>query len=67
MSSALWVERCHQKATVAQQHGLAVQLGQHLNSRADLGDARRADEDAADRALTIGSSRSASKLATCRP
>src|SRR4051812_5350751 len=40
------VERRDEHAAVAQQHGLAVQLGQHFH-RARVADARRADEHAA--------------------
>ena len=38
---------------VAQQHGLAVELGEHLDARSDLAHARRTDEDAAQRRQSI--------------
>src|SRR5215211_9150016 len=45
----LGVERRDEETPVAQQHGLAVVLGQHLDVRAGLADSRCADEDAAER------------------
>src|SRR5689334_849356 len=45
----LGVERRDQHAAVAQQHRLAVERSQHLHFRAGLRDARRADEDTAQR------------------
>src|SRR4051794_30388881 len=45
----LRVERRNQDAAVAQQHGLALELGQHLDARAGVRDARRADEYATQR------------------
>src|SRR5947199_3834088 len=45
----LWVERGHDDTSLAQEHGLAVELGQHLNLRPDLADAGRADEDSTQR------------------
>src|SRR6187551_3789047 len=44
----LGVERGDEHHAVAQQHRLAVELGQHLDARADVPHARRADEDAAE-------------------
>src|SRR3954447_9256248 len=41
-------------AAVAQQHRLAVEVGEHLHLRPDLADARRADEHAAQRLLVPG-------------
>src|SRR6478672_8072865 len=46
----LGVERGGEHQAVAQQHRLTVELGQHLDPRADVAHARRADEDAAERA-----------------
>ena len=43
------MERRDEHAPVAQQHRLAVELGQHLDVRADVADTRSADEDAAER------------------
>src|SRR4029078_12980248 len=40
----LRVERRDEEAAVAEQHRLAVELGEHLDARPGLGDARRADE-----------------------
>src|SRR5215213_9420744 len=45
----LGVERRDEETPVAQQHGLAVVLGQHLDVRAGLANSRCADEDAAER------------------
>ena len=45
----LRMERRDEEAPVAQQHRLAVQLGEHLDVRPELGDPRRADEDPAQR------------------
>src|SRR5438093_2929800 len=45
----LWVERGHDDTSLAQEHGLAIELGQHLNLRPDLADAGRADEDSTQR------------------
>src|SRR3954467_3002496 len=45
----LGVERGDEHAALAQQHRLAVELGQHLDAGTDLGDPRRADEDASQR------------------
>src|SRR5215211_5526180 len=47
----LRVERRDQDATVAQQHRLAVELGQHLDVRAHLRHSRCTDEDTAQRPL----------------
>src|SRR6187402_747770 len=43
----LGVERREQEASVADEHGLAVVLREHLDACADLAHARRPDEDAA--------------------
>src|SRR6188472_4104501 len=45
----LRVERRDQHTALSQQDGLAVVLGQHLHTGAVAADARRADEDAAQR------------------
>src|SRR6188508_3722653 len=45
----LRVERGGEHHAVAQQHGLAVVLSEHLDARADVANARRADEDPAER------------------
>src|ERR687888_350748 len=45
----LRMERRHEQPALAQQHGLPVQLRKHFDSRARIGDARRADEDPAQR------------------
>src|SRR5690242_10617185 len=45
----LRMERGDEDAAVAEQDRLAVELGQHLDAASSLGDARRADEDAAQR------------------
>src|SRR5690242_3722460 len=45
----LGVERRDEHPAVAQQHRLAVELGQHLDAGARLGHPRRADEDPAQR------------------
>src|SRR6186997_402833 len=50
----LRMERRDQHAALAQQHGLAVELGQHLDARSGLGDAGRANEDTAERLLLSG-------------
>ena len=47
----LGVERGDEDTPVAQQHGLAVELGQHLHVGSDVADARRADEHSPERAL----------------
>src|SRR5262245_2463105 len=47
----LRVKRRHQDAALAQQHGLAVELGKHVDVRSHLRDPRRADEDASQRPL----------------
>ena len=50
----LGVERREQQAAVAHEHGLAVELAEHLDLRAEVADAWRADEDAAQRDLVAG-------------
>src|SRR6476661_1870865 len=50
----LRVERGDEHAALAQQHRVALVLGQHLHARARLDDARRADEDAAQRLVLAG-------------
>ena len=50
----LGVERRDQEAPLADEHGLAVQLRQHLDVGAGLAHARRADEDAAQRLVVAG-------------
>src|SRR4051812_17627473 len=45
----LRVERRGQEAAVADQHGLAVELGEHLDAFAGVADPRRSDEDAPQR------------------
>jgi hypothetical protein len=47
----LGMERSNEDAAVPQEHGLAIQLGQHLDVRADVAHARRADEHAPERAI----------------
>src|SRR5438270_8647789 len=56
VAGQLGVERGDQETTLAEQHRLALVLGQHLDLRPDLAHARRADEDAAQRlVLTVQS------------
>src|SRR5213595_1998476 len=43
----LRVERRDEEAPLPEQHRLAVELGEHLDLRAEVAHARRADEDAA--------------------
>src|SRR2546423_14109584 len=50
----LGVERGHDDASLAEEHGLAVELCEHLDFRPDLADAGRADEDAAQRLRLAG-------------
>src|SRR5204863_10197268 len=45
----LRVERSDDDPALAQEHGLAVELGEYLHLRPGVDDARRADEDAAQR------------------
>src|SRR5437763_1058291 len=45
----LRMKRRHEQPAVTEQHGLAVELGQHLDPRPCIPHARRADEDAAQR------------------
>src|SRR5215470_8318390 len=54
VAGQLGVERGDQHAAVAQQHRLAVELGQHLNARACVRHPRRADEDAGQRLVVAG-------------
>src|SRR2546421_5199605 len=50
----LRVERRDEQAALAEEHRLAVELGQHLDLRTALDDARRADEHPAQRPLLAG-------------
>src|SRR5947208_15412478 len=50
----LGVERRDEEATLAQEDGLTVVLGQHLDRRAVVAHTRCADEDAAERLLVVG-------------
>src|SRR2546421_6583412 len=52
----LRVERGDDETPLAQQHGLAVVLREHLDLRPHLADARRADEDSA-QGLTVAGER----------
>src|SRR5688572_10559609 len=50
----LGVERGEQQPPVTDEHGLAVELSEHLDLGPGVADARRADEDAAKRNLVVG-------------
>src|SRR5437763_258661 len=50
----LGVERGDEHAALAQQHRLAVELGQHLDAGSRLGNARRSDEDPPERLVLAG-------------
>src|SRR5829696_5541317 len=60
----LRMERRDEKPSFAEQDGLAVELGEHLDARARIGDARSADEHPTPGSSCPATSRSASKLAT---
>ena len=63
----LRMERGDEDPAFARQHGVPVELGEHLDPGAGLLDPRRADEDAAERLLACPSSRSVSKLRDLAP
>src|SRR3712207_25493 len=44
----LGVERGDEEAAVPEEHGIAVELGEHLDARTRVGDPRRADENSAE-------------------